>query len=651
MGSMFFYYDLCAILICLTLIFALISRKLVKGRNNMLFLALVVVVFLTAFSDIFATSLDQMQSLSSRDVVFRSALYYLYFLCQNITAPLYILYVCSYLGLWHRISNKGALAKTLAYPFCLIVALLISNPFTHMTFYIDEDYHFKGGVLTWGLYIIGFYFILFGIYLVHVYGKFLDKGKRFVLGLFLPVSALVIAITILFPKADGEVFVTTLLLIIMAITVQRPEEMADFVVGTNSYSAFLADVKKCYEMNSPQCFMFVKFTNSNSLRRSLGIEYYSMLLRNIADKLYRIEKSMKVHGDIYYLDNGNYAVITSINDYENLLDLGRITAAYLQEPMNLNHLEVMLDARVCIVRTPEDIANEADLHIFAKSFHNKLPEERRMILLSKLMSSKDFRLKNDMDTIISRGIKNRNFEMYYQPIYSIKKKRFVSAEALIRLKDPQYGFVSPAIFIPAAEESGAIHQIGDYVLEEVFRFISRTNFEKLGLEYIEINLSVAQCIEANLYEKISGLMKKYNVKPEQVNLEITETSVDYDPETTDQNIRRLHDMGLSFSLDDYGTGYSNITRVVSLPLDIVKLDKTLVDEMDTQIMSTVISNTVSMLKRMDKKILVEGVEEYRQYMRFEELECDYIQGYFFSKPLPEKDYIRFIEEKNISEDD
>ncbi|MCR5222562.1 MAG: EAL domain-containing protein, partial [Lachnospiraceae bacterium] len=130
-----------------------------------------------------------------------------------------------------------------------------------------------------------------------------------------------------------------------------------------------------------------------------------------------------------------------------------------------------------------------------------------------------------------------------------------------------------------------------------------------------------------------------------INLEITETAADYDPSMTDRNISRLSELGLHFSLDDYGTGYSNIKRVVSLPLNIVKLDKSLVDDMDSNQMWTVIRNTVKMLKRMNKKILVEGVETERALDAFEKIGCDYIQGFYFSKPLSEGELIYFISTK------
>ena len=195
----------------------------------------------------------------------------------------------------------------------------------------------------------------------------------------------------------------------------------------------------------------------------------------------------------------------------------------------------------------------------------------------EIFGQKQFMLMSKLDDIIERAYVNHKFQVYYQPIYSIKQKRFVSAEALLRLIDDEYGFVSPELFIPAAEKSGAIYKIGDYVTEEVCRFIASEEYKTLGLDYIEINLSAAQCAQDELVENTLTMLKKYGVSPDSINLEITETAAAESHSAMERNMQKLSESGISFSLDDYGTGYSNIKRVVSLPLKIVKLDKAFVD--------------------------------------------------------------------------
>lgn len=255
-------------------------------------------------------------------------------------------------------------------------------------------------------------------------------------------------------------------------------------------------------------------------------------------------------------------------------------------------------------------------------------------------------LMNNIDSIIENAISNHLFEVYYQPIYSIEHKIFNSAEALIRLKDPQYGFIPPDLFIPVAEKSGAIHRIGAYVLDEVCAFIASPEFKELGLDYIEVNLSVAQCMRNNLADEILEIMTKHNVSASQLNLEITETTASNSQETLQENVKQLLESGINFSLDDYGTGYSNIERISSLLFDIVKLDKTFVNVANNNNHDIVLNHTVSMIKDLGMKIVVEGVEDETLLNRFADLGCDYIQGYYFSRPIPKPEFIQFIKEKN-----
>ena len=204
----------------------------------------------------------------------------------------------------------------------------------------------------------------------------------------------------------------------------------------------------------------------------------------------------------------------------------------------------------------------------------------------------------------------------------------------------------PDLFITAAERNGTIHKIGSIVLEEVCRFIASDEFERLGLEYIEINLSVAQCMQSTLADDILAMLEKYNVSVSQINLEITETAANYDMSAMSENLRKLSEAGISFSLDDFGTGYSNIERVASLPLKIVKLDRTFVNNQDNPHMSVFLENFIRMFKQMEMEIVVEGIETEQMVKRFSDLHCDYIQGYYFSKPIPQRDFVEFISNNN-----
>ena len=313
-----------------------------------------------------------------------------------------------------------------------------------------------------------------------------------------------------------------------------------------------------------------------------------------------------------------------------------------RESFKIMELEINLIATICIVKNFDDIEDYTSFIQFDNEIDKIIPYSGQVKFAGMILSKDNVYLAGKLYSIIENAIANNYFEVYYQPIYSIKDNEFHSAEALLRLKDPDYGFISPELFIPAAEKSGAIHKIGEFVLEEVCSFIASKEFEKTGLQYIEINLSVAQCMQSEMAETIINIMDKYGISSDKINLEITETAASYAQNVMMDNLETLIQKGVSFSLDDYGTGYSNIKRVASLPVNLIKLDKTFVNTEDNPKLWIILKNTVHMIKEMDLKILIEGVETESMVEKFSELECEYIQGYYYSKPIPKSEFIDFM---------
>lgn len=640
------YFDICAIVLSLTVLAFFVYKKYTKGRTNRLILILSVLFLVASYMDTFDSLFGTYITQSADNAVIQLVSNSLFYIIRNMVIPAYILFIISYYGIWYKLSKKNLLTWAIIVPAAVIVIAVIINIFTGFMFYIDGNgvYHRSSGLTI--VYVVGAFYIGVQAYILLKYRGTIRRGEFTMLASFIPLNLLAVIVQRIFPPLRVEMLAITLTLFMIATAVQRPEEVVDAVVGTMSMHAFFTDMFKAYSVGRPMNAVFIKIRNSKALRNNLGIETYNKVLRRVGDKFVQMGRIINLYTDVYYNGRGSFVIVSDGDKYEQSLDLARLVIAYLNESFKMNNLEIGLDTKVCLARLPRDISSFQLLLRFNNTFHNIVPDMDQVIILSEIAESRDFKIKNEINDIIKRGIEGNRFRMYYQPIYSVAEDRFTSAEALIRLEDDEYGFVSPAVFIPAAEASGAIHAIGDFVLEDVCRFIHRAEFSRSGLEYIEINLSVTQCIEPRLVEKIRSLISRYRVKTSQINLEITETAVDYDPVITDNNIFNLWNMGFRFSLDDYGMGYSNIKRVVSLPLDIIKFDKSFVDEMDDPKMWIAIVNTVDMLKKMNKKILVEGVEDKRTLDRFVGLGCDYIQGFYFSKPLNQTDFIAFVNEHN-----
>ena len=205
------------------------------------------------------------------------------------------------------------------------------------------------------------------------------------------------------------------------------------------------------------------------------------------------------------------------------------------------------------------------------------------------------------------------------------------------------GFISPDEFIPIAEKTGLIFEIGEFVFHQVCGMMSKQKIWERGIEYIEINLSPVQCIEEDLHAKLFSIMDSYEIPYDRVNLEITETATISSEEVLRRNIEPLLANGVTFSLDDYGTGYSNLSNVISYPFHIIKIDKSMVwSTMDDERAMRALRHTVAMIKDLDINIVAEGVETIEQAKLLGNLGCGFLQGYYFSKPVSEKDFIKMI---------
>lgn len=252
-----------------------------------------------------------------------------------------------------------------------------------------------------------------------------------------------------------------------------------------------------------------------------------------------------------------------------------------------------------------------------------------------------------IEQLISNAMANDQVEVFYQPIYSTGEQRFTSAEALVRIRDDHGALVPPDKFIDIAEKSGMIAQLGEIVFDKVCRFICENDIRTYGLHYIEVNLSVVQCSNERLSEDYIRIMERNGLRADFINLEITETASVVAKKTLLKNMRQLLDYGVRFSLDDFGTGQSNLNYIMEMPVDIVKFDKEMTNAyFQNHTAKYVMDATIQMIHGLNLKIVSEGIETEEQYRAMADLGISYIQGFHFSKPLPEQEFLRFLSEKN-----
>lgn len=644
------YFDICAILITMVFIISTIIKRNLKGRNNYLMFAIIILTFIASLNNLGNSLIANYATPTPTHKILVHVFNDLYFISHNLILPVYIFFIYSTIGFFHVLQSNNFLLRVWTILTAVDILAVIFNIFVPVLFSISDDCIYKRGPLIYLFYAVALVFFIWGTSILFKYKEFVRNDKFVVLILLYLIVIITIAIQFFIPTAACEMYGTSIALMAYIIVIQSSEIMVDPLVGAMKYSAGIDNLYNVINTRRPSTILLIKIVNNGNILMYLGQDMYNRFLFKLSEDLRKMAKNNLYRADLYYLEYGLYGFLSDEDQLEQAYAAAEEIRNYMSITQHIDDFDILIEPRFCIIQCPDDFEDFQTMFTFATSFHNTLPATRNIMLYSDFCDQHDFRIRNDLDDIIERAIKNDSFEMYYQPIYSTEEKCFVSAEALIRLKDETYGYISPSLFIPFAETNGSIHAIGNIVLEKVFKFMSNAGMLELGLKYIEINLSASQCIESDLFDKIEMLLDKYALLPEQISLELTETAADIDPEIVDQNVRKLHNLGIRFALDDYGTGYSNVKRMTSLPIDQVKLDKSYVDEIDDPQMWIVVQDTIAMLKEMGKEVLIEGVESEEAANRFINLKCDlmqgceYIQGFYFCKPLPEKEFIQFINE-------
>ena len=262
---------------------------------------------------------------------------------------------------------------------------------------------------------------------------------------------------------------------------------------------------------------------------------------------------------------------------------------------------------------------------------------------SKLHDNEVFneRLINDMQT----GIDEHQFKVFFQPKYDITGDRPVmcAAEALVRWQHPEFGLLSPGRFIPAFESNGLLHRLYRAVWEEAAIRVSRWKKE-LGVEMtVSVNVSRIDLYDADTLEFILDLIKKYDISPEMFHLEITESAYIDDTAEMLSTIRSLQEAGLYIEMDDFGAGFSSLNMLTDMPIDCLKLDVLFARSIDRDERKfRLVEMLISLAKYLGLPVIAEGVEEKEQYERLKSAGCDMVQGYYFSKPVPEEEFIRLM---------
>lgn len=634
------WLDVSSIFILLALFIAYKIKKSISVYRHTLLYGTIFFLLLNTFVDLIAIGLDGI----ANQYILYSLHSFKYILMH--TSYCFMLVFTS-ISVNQRIHGINIL-KLFIVPVVFILSLLIINYSNGWVFIVTANGKFEYGKHFSLIYLVDLYYAL-GAVIILIKGRHaLSQIHKAVLPAVVIVYSIGVTFDYFYPQASSLQFTSTIFVTLVFSFVQTPcEYYSDGSLMMNR-DAFISMCGSRFTPESDTQCIAINIHNINLINNT--IEHNRILHAEgfITKNIKQFSKRLL----IFRLNPGQYLIVMDENNKQESKLVYEETCYIMETLSNSSRLSIPIYSTCCAFSSPKDVSSVRMVDNLFKAL--KLYENRDDTLT---IEPEKLNLKSDaeiikIETLVQTALEENRLEVYFQPIYNAVKKKFTSAEALIRMRDNDGNFISPELFIPIAEKSSLIIDIGDFVLEKVCEVISEENLSEYGFEYIEVNVSMVECLQSNLAAKVMSVLKKHKVFPNQINLEITETSASEFTDIVDMNIKTLHDKNISFSLDDFGTGYSSLSRILSLSLKLIKIDKSIVQAPFTSSEKKsmiLLENFVKTAISTGSDIVAEGVETKEMARHIINLGCKYIQGYYFSKPLPRDDFVSLIKDNHPAE--
>ena len=491
----------------------------------------------------------------------------------------------------------------------------------------SPDGYFTYGTSVFLVYIFAIIHILSIVAVIIICRKKISKRRRFAVGLWVTLWIAAAVVQYLNNRLLIVGFASAIGMLIIFIIMENPESFRDRITGCFNSYALSEFSHRLFETKSKFGLLEIRLKGSESDDDD-----------STESALKKAVSFAASHKELFVFRNVNNIIIIS-RDSALLKKYGDELLDILDKKGQLNKNRPSV-----FVEHGEDFIQMTELFQFLSFVNSSFTETTdRMYIADEKVINK-YRERPLIEQEITNALSENRVEVFLQPIFSNNKQKFTSAEALVRIRKTDGSLLPPDAFIPVAESSGQIVRLGERVFEKVCEFLKNTNAVELGIHYVEVNLSVVQCEMADLADRLIAIIEKYGINANLINLEITESASVTSRAVLLKNMQKLIEYGFTFSLDDFGKGQSNLMYVVEMPVSIIKLDYDMSKAFfNTPKAKQVVRAVVSMAHGMNLKLVAEGIETKDEIDGMYNENIDYIQGYFYSKPLPMNEFLAFIE--------
>ena len=635
-----------ALLICLTnLIYTLMDHHVGKPQNRA-YISILCLLSVNAVCEIINTNASRTMTMSDDRFLIMRIAQFLYFLTHTMLAPMFYFYISFVVGrsVNGRISWKyrGSLFNFLmdVIPVILVVIaelMIALNPLCHWIWYYDEG---RAMHRAWGEYVFvygaGVFWMALSFVMLMRSWNLLSKGRKYSCAVCFLLVVGGIVTQLIDQNMRVEVMMEAMGFTGVLLFVENEDDRKDVECGVYNAAAFSLDLSATIRNRIPMQLLIVRRVHFDKTANKMvsGRVDRDSIRKEVAAYLGTVIQSYY----IYSIGHGRFALTLYNRPDEDVRRLAEEITGRFEKPWNIEGTEVRLTASVFIIKVPERARSVADVLYIAEC---PIPEDKRRTI----MEGEDLNWivrHAAVEGAVADGLQNGSFEVYYQPTYNMDRTLH-GAEALLRMRDRELGMVYPDEFIPIAEQLGLIDDLDEFVLQEVCRFLQSGIPQRCGMDCINVNLSVLECLKDGFADHVIHIVEAAGIPKHLINFEITESVAANDYRHLSGVVEQLKRKGFQFSIDDFGTGYSNMMSIFSLGADVIKIDKSVLwGAEEGELGMVVLKASIDMVREIHKKSLVEGVETEKQIGILEELGCNYLQGFYFSPPLPREEFINLI---------
>ena len=619
-------FTLPGLMILTIIVVSYFARPRLQILKNRIFLFLILSDILVILFDVVSSNADtNYQNHSAATLYFLNLAFFVLYLLRIFY---FYLFTVNVLVVKIRSWSRRVLVSIV---FIVSELITLSSPFTGAVFSIGADGYHKGPLYNI-LYVCALFYLALSFIMLFYNRK---NVSTFEFNSILAYNLILLfgnLIRYMYPKVIIMNTFCLMAILIIYLSFENPDLYGSGRGKSFNTRAFRERLDECM-INGSFRTLCLLLRNYNEEREIYGYRQMDQGISLISDFIHDRFPAY----DLFYLREGRFAILG-----DGDMDWDRMQYEILQrfkDPWNATNAGLFLN--VDFIRFSDRIEyQDVDdilgrlLGAFNESAKNIGPDGQLVDL--DVVHEVDKMI--DVKRALENAIENNSIEIYLQPLVDSSTNEVVAAEVLARIRSEEGRIISPSVFIPIAEQNGQINRLGEQVFEKACRFISEGKLEQTGLQWLNVNLSPIQCMNKDLAEQFAAILRRNKVRADKIHLEVTEASI-IDFSLIQKQIMSLRSNGFEFALDDYGSGYSNLTRVKMYPFINIKVDMEVVWNYfrDRDVLLPAI---IGAFKQLDLSVTAEGIETDEMASVMRSIGCDYLQGFYFSMPIPVEEFMK-----------